>query len=56
MSTLVGLRVEFYSKSEKEFDEILEKFVTDRNAMGFSQLQEKRYKYVESAKEKLGIE
>ena len=44
------------AKSEKEFDEILEKFVTDRNAMGFSQLQEKRYKYVESAKEKLGIE
>ena len=44
------------AKSEKKFDEILEKFVTDRNAMGFTQLQEKRYKYVESAKEKLGIE
>ena len=43
------------SRSEEEFDEILDKFIADRNAMGFKQLQEKRYKYVESAKEKLGI-
>ena len=43
------------AKSDEEFDQILEKFVTDRNALGYKQLQEKRYQYVQSAKEKLGL-
>ncbi len=42
--------------SDEEFDEVLSDFVADREALGFKQLQEKRYQYVESAKEKLGID
>ncbi|MBQ3797944.1 MAG: extracellular solute-binding protein [Butyrivibrio sp.] len=43
------------AKSDEEFDKILEKYVADRNALGFKKLQEKRYQYVERAKEKLGL-
>ena len=43
------------AKSDEEFDQILEKFIADRNALGYKQLQEKRYQYVENAKEKLGL-
>ena len=44
------------AKSDEEFDSVLEKFIADRNALGFNLLQEKRYQYVESAKEKLGLD
>ena len=44
------------SESEEEFDEILERYKEERNALGYEQLQEKRYQYVAKAKEKLGID
>lgn len=43
------------AESEEEFDRILESFKKKRDALGFKQLQEKKYRYVETAKERLGL-
>ena len=42
--------------SDDELDEILEQYKARREALGFSELQEKKYEYVKEAKRKLGIE
>jgi putative aldouronate transport system substrate-binding protein len=43
------------AESDEEFDRILEDYKKERSALGYEQLQEKRYQYVTEAKEKLGI-
>lgn len=43
------------AESDQEFDQILENFKSERLALGYEGLQEKRYQYVVKAKEKLGI-
>ena len=43
-------------ESDEEFDKILEEYKKERTALGYEQLQEKRYQYVTKAKKKLGID
>ena len=43
------------AESDEEFDQILESFKKKRDALGFKPLQEKKYIYVEAAKERLGL-
>lgn len=42
--------------SDEELDEILQQYKAKREALGFSELQKKKYEYVKQAKRKLGIE
>ncbi len=51
--TLVQLLL---ADSDETFDEILEQYKRKREALGFSELQKKKYEYVKEAKRKLGIE
>ncbi len=44
------------SGSDEELEEILELYKAKREALGFSELQKKKYEYVKEAKRKLGIE
>ncbi len=41
--------------SEEEFDAILEEFTKEREALGFSEVMEKKTEYMQIAKERLGI-
>jgi putative aldouronate transport system substrate-binding protein len=41
--------------SDEAFDEIMANYIAEREAMGFEQLQEKKYQYVLEAKSKLGL-
>ena len=51
--TLVNLLL---SSSDEEFDRILADYITERENLGFEQLQENQYKYVLEAKNRLGID
>lgn len=42
--------------SEEEFDQILDSYIVQRDALGFEQVMEKKTEYMKLAKEKLGIQ
>ena len=44
------------ASTEEEFDEILEKFVAEREALGFDEMMQKKTEYMKAAKEKLGMD
>ena len=44
------------SETDEEFDSTLEDFKEKRDALGYQQLLEKKYKYVSEAKKKLGLD
>ena len=44
------------ASSDEELEEILDQYKAKREALGFSELQKKKYEYVKEAKRKLGIE
>ena len=44
------------SESDADFDKTLEEYKEKRDALGYQQLTEKKYKYVTKAKEKLGLD
>ncbi len=44
------------SESDEEFDHILSEYIRKRRALGYDQLQKKRYQYVEEAKKKLDLD
>lgn len=44
------------ASSEEEFDEVLQAFVTEREALGFAEVIRSKNAYVKAAKEKLGME
>ncbi len=44
------------SETDEEFDNTLEEFVNKRDALGYQELLEKKYKYVIEAKKKLGLD
>lgn len=44
------------ASTEEEFDQILETFVTEREALGFDEMMQKKTEYMIEAKEKLGME
>ena len=44
------------AETDEEFDDTLEEFMNKRNALGYQELLEKKYKYVIEAKKKLGLD
>ena len=44
------------ASTEEEFDEILETFVAEREALGFDEMMQKKTEYMGAAKEKLGMD
>ena len=44
------------AESDEEFDDTLERFKEERDALGYQKLEEKKYQYVIEAKEKLGLD